>query len=245
MVNKHLIDYVKAAIKAEPAVHPHLFGRARWISAVYMHNAVKTEEALTRQVYNRCKELYNGEIDAGEFLDAMASIVEEQLTKAFREALRDNELDPELVKEDGEGYKDELEAMILNEFDYVDGLAADVLAAKDAGTGFEEFRARAELWGSRYNDAYNQANAIIAENEGNNLIWIYGDTEHCTTCNELNGIVARAADWETAGVYPQQPPNDLLECGGWRCQCRLEPTDKRRSPKALDTILNVIAGGGL
>lgn len=200
---------------------------------------VKTEEAYYRQVWNRILELYRGQIDSGEFVDAMAGIIEEQLTKAFREALRDNDMDAEMVKE--EPYASALEDMILNEFDFVDGLGSDVQAAAEAGTGFEAFQARAQMWSNRYKDAYNQANALIASEEGMNLVWIFGDTDHCSTCQQLNGIVAKASVWDELGVKPQQPPNDVLECGGYRCQCSLEPTDKRQTPKAYDAILNAVS----
>src|SRR5574343_903481 len=197
---------------------------------------VKTADAMYRQIYNRVKELYGGELDDGAFIDAMAEIVQAQLTRAFREALRDNELDP--AQAEAEPYAPALEEMILKEFDSADGLASDIIAAREAETGFEQFRARAEMWSNRYNDAVNQANALIAEEEGNNLVWVYGDTDHCETCLALNGIVAKAETWPELGVYPQQPPNDVLDCGGYRCACTLEPTDKRQSPKAYDAILN-------
>lgn len=234
-----LIRAVRRIVAVTPAVRPLLSGRARWLTFDF-GNAdakmieAKTADALTRQVYNLMVSLQSsGDLNA--FLDGMASVIQAQLTKAFRAALRDADLSPDLVNQDGEGFKDELESMILSEYDFVDGLGADVLG----GMSKAEMQARADMWGNRYNDAYNQATFIIAEQYGELLEWIYGDTEHCDTCGELNGKVAYAKEWEAAGVKPQQPPNAALECGGWRCKCRLEFTDKKRTPNALNKIRGI------
>ena len=235
-----IVSAIQQAVKSYPEVTPLLNNQARYIAALRPPAEIKTEDAYYRQIWNRTLELYRGEIDAGDFVGAMAEIIQEQLTKAFREALRDNELDPDLVNEDGEGFKDELEDMILNEFDFVDGFAADIQQAAKDDAGFEQFQTRAGMWANRYNDAYNQAQVIIGEQYGINLEWVYGEAEHCETCLSLNGIVARASVWDELGVKPQQPPNDILECGGWNCKCSLQPTDKRQSPKAYETIMNIV-----
>ena len=234
---------IRQSVALFPAAVHHLHGWPRYIARMkdtYPEPAQKTEGAMARQIYSRCRELYSGEIDRGEFLDAMADIVQEQLTRAFRAALRDNGLDPDLVNQDGEGFKDELEDTILHEYDFVDNLAADVEQAAADGADVGQFQARADLWAARYPDAYNQAQAIISEQMGGKLKWVFGDTEHCATCEALNGIVLYAREWEELGVHPQQPPNELLECGGWRCQCRIEPTDQRRSPRGFETVMNIV-----
>jgi hypothetical protein len=103
--------------------------------------------------------------------------------------------------------------------------------------GWDGMLARAELWANRYTDTVNIAILTTKEQK---LVWNLGATEeHCETCAALNGIVAWASEWELANVHPQSPPNDLLECGGWKCDCSLEPTEKRRSPKALTTLLDI------
>lgn len=240
-MNKQLINAIKTAVGYYPELRPMLGRRARYIAALGKpHDETKTQDAYFRQIWGGILDLYRGG-NEGDFIDGMAQSIEQQLTRAFRQALRDNELDPAQVET--EPYAPALEEMILNEFDFVDGLASDIIAAREAETGFEQFRARAEMWSNRYNDAVNQANALIAEEEGNNLVWVYGDTDHCETCRALNGIVAKAETWAELGVYPQQPPNDVLDCGGYRCACTLEPTNKRQSPKAYDAILNAVNKG--
>ena len=74
------------------------------------------------------------------------------------------------------------------------------------------------------------------------MVWVYGETEHCETCRQLNGIVARATEWQRIGVRPQNAPNGLLDCGGWNCQCAINPTTQRRTPGAYDKIIGIIRG---
>lgn len=231
---------LRAIVSRLPAVVPHLTPRARLLAGVRVVPETKTQDAYYRQIWGLTLDLYRDEISQDAFIDGMAVVVQEQLTRAFREALRQNDMDPELVNDYGEGYGDELMTMILREFEFVDGYAADIVAARAAGSGFEQFQTRAAIWANRYAEAVNRANELIAEANGNNLMWVYGDTEHCETCQALNGIVAPASTWMQLSIHPQEPPNDILECGGWRCQCRLEPTDKRSSPKAFDTIMNIV-----
>jgi len=108
----------------------------------------------------------------------------------------------------------------------------------------KQFQSRVDLWVSRYEDTKNEAILFYSE-KGQRLRWVYGDTQHCETCAQLNGIVAFASEWETAGVQPQSPPNELLECQGWHCACTLEPTDDRRSADALTRILDAITAGNV
>ena len=48
-------------------------------------------------------------------------------------------------------------------------------------------------------------------------------TEHCEDCARLNGQVHSGEDWLDSGMLPQ---SHNLECGGWNCLCRLEPTNE-------------------
>jgi len=94
------------------------------------------------------------------------------------------------------------------------------------------------MWVNRYTDVKNQAKIYFGGKT--RLMWVEGDTkEKCPTCLALNGIVAFAQEWEMSGVRPQSPPNEILNCGGWNCSCTLQVTDKRRSPNALQRIMDI------
>lgn len=85
--------------------------------------------------------------------------------------------------------------------------------------------ARLELWKNSYSRVFELAKQMSCKNK--KLLWQYGATEHCNSCRRLNGKVYRASTWQQMGIYPKSP---LLECGGFRCQCRLVPTKLRLTP---------------
>ena len=197
--------------------------------------SIKTYEYYLRTIEELVRDLYRGDIAEGDFVGAMADLIQAQLTRAWNEGMRENDLDP--VEDMEPEWQEILDGLILDEYNYVDGFAADIVAGRDPDVpeheGWAQFLARAVIWANRYNDVVNTS--IITTKE-QKLLWVYGDTDHCTTCERLNGIVAWASEWDEAGVKPQSPPNDNLECGGWRCQCTLIPTGNRHTRNALDAI---------
>ncbi len=50
--------------------------------------------------------------------------------------------------------------------------------------------------------------------------WEIGPTDHCVTCQRLNGQRHRL-EWFTSRNYIPQQPGAAMVCGGWRCLCRL------------------------
>jgi len=188
------------------------------------------------RIENLVKALYKGTITAASFVDSMAALISRQITLAYREAWND--------EGDGGKIPDYLtsasDEAILAQFDFVDQYARDIVDASVDKTPIDPLLSRAALWANRYTENYNNAVALIALQNGGKLEWVYGDTDHCETCQSLNGIVAFASEWNEIGVKPQTAPNDMLECGGWKCQCYLEPTDKRRTKNAVEKIRVII-----
>lgn len=209
------------------------------IADMAMSLGIKTSEYFDRVLGTWVYDLWNSEITQDEFVDKMADLIEQQMTRAWNEGMRANGLNPADITPEQQA---ELQNIISDEYMFVDRFAADIVAGR--GGSVAQFQSRASLWSNRYNDTVNEAKLSTAEPK-DKLIWVYGDTEHCETCAQLNGIVASANEWEQSGIRPQSPPNDNLTCGGWKCQCRLEPTERRRSPKALDTLMNIVIGRGL
>ncbi|HET8707382.1 MAG TPA: hypothetical protein VFM46_13845, partial [Pseudomonadales bacterium] len=119
-----------------------------------------------------------------------------------------------------------------------------IIDARINQTGLEPLLVRADMWANRYREAYTDAIAFIAAQNGGKLQWVYNpDKEHCDTCMSLNGIVAFATEWDAAGVRPQRAPNAALDCGGWQCGCELRPTTARRTRNAYDKIVGLRANG--
>ena len=199
----------------------------------------KTYDYMLSHVDKYVRDLYNGNMSRDEFIDSMASLIEAQLRRAWNEGMRNNDLDPQ--KDMTDEWEQEYQNLVLDQFNYIESYADDILEGKENGAGVDQFRSRAQLWANRYNETVSISEVVTA-GKGDKLQWALGATEeHCDTCLRLNGIVAYASEWEDLGVYPQNAPNELLECGGWRCDCSLIPTDRRRSPDAYGTIIDIVS----
>lgn len=253
-MNSLLLSALRATIKHYPAVVPHLKGKMRWIYwAFHPQNSynrvikywvergwdeIKTPEYYQSTLERLIRSVYNGDL-GGEFLDILANLVQGQLTQAFES----------VWEEENEGplpdyLSSALDNMILSEYDHADGLYRDTVDARVDETPIDPLLGRAALWAGRYTDAENEARRLIALENGDKLEWVEGDTEEkCETCLALDGIVAYASTWDELGIKPQSPPNESLECGGWKCQCTLQATDKRVTRGARDKILSIISKG--
>lgn len=258
MKSNHLYNFIRKAVVTVPAVIPLLKRRARWM--VYssgvgetglaktiilddgsidleIYGEYKTYDYMLAQVRGLVSGVYNNNL-GGEFIDIMANVISGQLTQAYQQALEDEGFTdfslPDYLQES-------LDAMVLNQYTFVDQYYRDIVDARIDQTPIAPLLARAELWAQRWTEAYNEAVRLITLHMGGNLEWTLGQTEaHCTTCANLNGIVARAAEWDILNVHPQHAPNTKLECGGWKCDCQLSPTTKRRSPNAYGRIEEAI-----
>jgi hypothetical protein len=139
----------------------------------------------------------------------------------------------------------ELDARITAEYEFIPQLGDDIMAATADGLTDKDFsasfRMRAEMWANRYSDMVTQAQLWFGGKD--KFEWQLGATEqHCSTCSQLDGIVAYASEWDESGLHPQGAPNDNLECGGWQCDCSLNATDKRRTNDALGRLMDIAVG---
>lgn len=50
------------------------------------------------------------------------------------------------------------------------------------------------------------------------LTWHFGDTIHCSDCEELDSVTKTAAEWILDGRVPQ---GAMLQCGGYHCECTI------------------------
>lgn len=225
------MNLLEKAITNYPAIIPLLKGRALAL-------AVKTFGYFLQALNQRVVDLYRGDITEGAFVDELAALLDQQLQRAWNEGMRANDLDP--LTETLPEWEQALQEIIAEQYMYVDTYASDIAAGREAGTSLASLQSRAAMWANRYNDVVAQATLITADGK-TKLTWRLGATEkHCTTCGALNGITAFAVEWEALGIRPQNAPNSMLECGGWQCDCSLEPTDKRRSPDAYGSIMNIV-----
>jgi hypothetical protein len=186
---------------------------------------LKTVGHFNRVMRQRVNQFYRGDIDADAFLDDVVSLIDGQFTRAWNAGARDVGFDP---KEMTDTDKLELMFRIDQEAPHILDFAIAIEEARINGTPNDALLARVDLWANRFNEVTNDARVYFGAKMEvpPKLVWRLGRTEeHCSTCAELNGTVATAQEWQLSGIRPQAAPNARLECGGWRCDCSLDPTD--------------------
>ena len=198
----------------------------------------KTYDYMLGVISHSVQSVYNGWM-GGEFVDIIQALIVGQMTQAYRQAWEDDGNTSFFLPDFLQVGLDANIARNTN-FDYIYQHYKDIIDARVDKTPIDPLLARASLWANRYNEAYNEAVALISSSRGGKLVWRLGRTEqHCGTCGALNGVVAYADEWELAGCYPQNAPNSALECGGWRCDCSLESTSARRTRNAFERIMSI------
>lgn len=186
-------------------------------------------EEYQRSLRSPVRGLWQGVISESEFADAMLSVIDRGLTRAFQEGAAECGIAADELTQDEQ---EALAGIVAEEFSHVgDFGAAIVQNSRAAGGQLTPLFTRLELWVNRYRDATNQAKAITCRDS--KMIWIIGPTEEsCRDCTNYNGRVYRASVWEKNGIRPQHPN---LACHGYRCLCQLQPTDapinKGRPPR--------------
>jgi len=195
----------------------------RWQIERAGFEGIKTIAYYDRSLSRAVRDFYGGEIDAGEFIDEMIRLVEGQLTRAWNEGMRGNGLDPR--KDMTDAWRGILQGEINSEMDHILDYAGQIEQAAASQAPIAPLMGRVALWVNRYQDMLNLS-LITTAKQDDRFKWIYGDTQHCETCASLNGVVATKEQWDASGFRPQNPPNQMLDCGGWRCQCRLEKTEE-------------------
>ncbi len=201
-------------------------------------DAMKTLEQYRSRLWGAMTRLFNGGRD-GAFVSTFLRSIDTQLTQAWDKGAEDVGVQRD---EQTEADRTILTAIIDNETQFVERIMGEIADDRDNGMLPEDFQkkygARVDLWANRYTETVNRARMQMGSKT--RLEWKLGATEeHCETCAKLNGIVAFGVEWDQARLHPQMPPNDQLECGGWRCDCSLEPTTKRRTARALDRLTQI------
>ena len=230
----NLIDLLADVVDTVPDVKAHL--KPETIEAL------KNANTYVRELWKYCLDLYRTG-DGGVFLTQFIEAIRNQMTRAWNEGAREVGVEPEEMTDTDRA---ELKAIIDSEYDHVIDLGEAIIASRGETLAEfrQQFRNRVDLWVNRYEDAANRAKVYFGNRQ--RLVWTLGATEqHCETCARLSGIVAFAYEWEQSGIRPQSPPNPVLTCGGWQCDCSLLPTDKRRSPDALGMLMDIATAANI
>ena len=103
---------------------------------------------------------------------------------------------------------------------------SDWLTAKESD--LDAVPDRVALWAAAYESFLNDVKtAAMGDPMGK---WVYGDTEHCDTCLELNGQTHRLSYYKENGYYPRKPGAEM-DCGGYHCDCEVQ------NPKTGERLL--------
>lgn len=184
---------------------------------------IKTLEYYQGALHGMVADLFDGDMTQDAFESLGYQLIDDQVTEAWFEGIGRNGFDIENMTSD---WWDHLNGIIAREQDYFSGFADDIASLrKEPDASLDAAFARADLYAQRYIDIENQA-WLYTSAAAETFVWALGGTEeHCPECSALDGWVATSEEWQQSGINPQMPPNDMLTCGGWRCDCRLEKTD--------------------
>lgn len=177
--------------------------------------------------------LWLGLYDYEQAWDALEVAIRTNITKAWYDGLAEAGIQPsEMSNEE----RLALQQMIVREQSYMNGFISHCLDnTKASGAAWAVCDAKAIAWANRARDARGKALSMAQSDP--KLMWRLGHTEkHCGTCTKLHGKVKRASYWNKIGVRPQNYPNHLLECGGWKCGCSLDPTEEPLSKGTLGRL---------
>lgn len=193
------------------------------LSVGLLKAGLKSYDYFLSVITRLVKNLYAGHTDELEFVQIFEDLIEGQLHQAWYEGMAQNDLQPsDMTQEDDV----ELANIIGEEKQQILDFADAIVEAAKEEAGADSVLSRADMWANRYLDVVNQA-SIYTAGENDRFAWRLGATEHhCATCAALDGVVATAVDWQVRGLHPQQPPNEELECQGWKCDCKFEKTDE-------------------
>lgn len=187
-------------------------------------NQEKSLGVFGRSIRAGIRGLWLGQLSIFEFVDTMRATIERGFRVAWAEGaaqcgIEMGDLTPEEIKQ--------LELMINSQFQYLVGFGLAIQdGSKANGGALEPLLTRGEMWVNRYNEVRIKGAAMACANL--KVVWRLGKTEkHCASCLGFDGRVYRYSTWEANGALPQ---SQSLGCGGWRCDCNLEPTQNRITP---------------
>lgn len=157
-----------------------------------------------------------GSITRRQFTGRMRSLLELNIYRAYVDGLRDGGVDDDPSEDE----QKEINTLISDQGAYISGLADAIYKDEDTIISQAVADQKPAMW---FNKSVNPAyQAGLASADGNSLYeWVYGDTEHCSDCNKLNGQRHRMKDWTRKEILPK---SDTLECKGFNCECGLVKT---------------------
>lgn len=171
-------------------------------------------------------DVLDGKTSAPAAERAHRRLVDDNAEEAYDLGMTDGGADP-ADKDDTD--EEALNGWVVTQDGFVAGLWADVkqlradrkdLSKDDYAARLRGIMDRIGQWGDSLRNLYSLAKANAQKNKS--VTWHYGDTDHCATCQSLNGQRHRLKWFLDKGYIPQENGSDTLDCRGFNCQCHLD-----------------------
>jgi hypothetical protein len=193
----------------------------------------KGSDAYRRAIRGAVRGLWSGALNYDEFWDMMDTTTTDGLTNAWHQGAQScGVLPDELTREE----TIELGRAVAYEKQWISGFAVAIEEnSKQNGGKLAPLFNRAKIWIGRWEGVHDKAMTMACKDQ--KLEWVLGETDQsCESCLKLNGQVRRASFWNGKGVLPRQHGSRWLACRGFRCLCRLVPTNKPASRGPLPSL---------
>lgn len=200
---------------------------ARALADVTFFPAVKAVVGAVREYESRLSEFVrrglSGFYSQKEFATRHTTLINDLAQGAFYEGMKAGGIEsPEEEITDEE--QEMVDAWLSEQISHI---AEFALAVNDASKAKGEEKqpaqdavdARLQLWVRAMELLQSMGQASAQKNMM--VTWKYGETEHCETCQNLNGKRRRWKWFTDRGYIPQEPGSETLDCHGYNCQCQL------------------------
>lgn len=206
--------------RAYPIIPPEWIKQAneRW-------NHRKSSSSYGIDIRQTVRQLWRGSYDMGEFAVAMYNTIESGFIDAFNDGAKSCGLSGSADYTDEE--RSLLNALINAERGRVLNFGNYIQQHSKANGGLlRTCLNRAALWTNAYSRVQSEAQTLVCSDQ--KFEWELGKTEkHCKDCTQVTGRVYRGSIWRK---HKWRPQGNNLQCGGWRCDCKLKPSTKPLTP---------------
>jgi hypothetical protein len=171
------------------------------------------DDALTRFAF----DVLGGRMGPVDFRRAHKELLRAVALEAYSEGLREGGVDEPPDDDDRATVRGWLDEQVGHVNDFAAWLAGGDPRNSEAKR--RELADRVALWVQALDNLGGLGRAAALANTM--VTWRVGDTEHCDTCQELNGQRHRLKWFTSKGYVPREIGSDTLECGGYHCMCQL------------------------
>lgn len=193
--------------------------------------AVKSVKTYRRDIRSIVRGLWSNVIGFDQAFESFQSTITRHFTQAWHAGAKECSISPDELSQ---SELDSLREQIIEETQFISGFLEAIEAnSKPNGGKIAPLFGRVELWVNKWDAVFELAQSMACADQ--KAVWILGRTEkHCVSCSGFNGRVYRFSTWHANDALPR---SSRLACNGFRCDCRLEQTDrplnKGRFPASL------------